>query len=90
MHHHQTHLQHTTTTNTPPTHPFTQVEWLRTRIADIPYRLVFESALELMGSTQVGTFTMGAGGQSKGPPPAGARCRWLATVCVGGVFLVGG
>ena len=60
-----------------------QVEWLRARIADIPYRLVFESALELMGSTRVGTFTMGEGGQSKGPPPAGgcaldgARC-----VCV--------
>lgn len=31
---------------------------------------MFESALELMGSTQVGSFQLGAGGQSKGPPPA--------------------
>lgn len=34
--------------------PFVQVEWLRERIAQIPIRLVFESALELMGCTQVG------------------------------------
>ena len=33
-----------------------QVEWLRARISAIPVRLVFESALELMGTTQIGTF----------------------------------
>ena len=32
-----------------------QVEWLRTHISKVPIRLVFESALELMGTTQVGT-----------------------------------
>lgn len=46
------------------------MEWLRGRISGIPLRLVFESALELMGSTQVGSFQMGGGGQAKGPPPA--------------------
>ena len=35
---------------------FGQVEWLRARISAIPVRLVFESALELMGTTQIGTF----------------------------------
>ena len=30
-----------------------QVEWLRQHIQAIPTRLVFESALELMGSTKV-------------------------------------
>lgn len=33
-----------------------QVEWLRERIQAVPVRLVFESALELMGCTQIGTF----------------------------------
>ena len=33
-----------------------QVEWLREKIRDIPIRLVFESALELMGTTQLGGF----------------------------------
>ncbi len=33
-----------------------QVEWLRARIQAVPVRLVFESALELMGCTQIGTF----------------------------------
>lgn len=33
-----------------------QVEWLRERIQAVPLRLVFESALELMGCTQIGTF----------------------------------
>jgi len=32
------------------------VEWLRARIQAVPVRLVFESALELMGCTQIGTF----------------------------------
>jgi hypothetical protein len=30
-----------------------QVEWIRERLTRIPVRLVFESALELMGTTQV-------------------------------------
>jgi len=33
-----------------------QVEWLRERIQRVPVRLVFESALELMGTTQLGSF----------------------------------
>ncbi|KAL3147924.1 Magnesium chelatase, variant 2 [Trebouxia sp. C0010 RCD-2024] len=50
---------------------YDQVEWLKARVDQIPVRLVFESALELMSSTQIGTFQMGAsGGKSKGPPPA--------------------
>ncbi|GAB4822001.1 hypothetical protein N2152v2_009047 [Parachlorella kessleri] len=49
---------------------FDQVEWLRERVGQVPVRLVFESALELMSSTQVGSFKMGDGGKSKGPPPA--------------------
>ncbi|RMZ54985.1 hypothetical protein APUTEX25_000502, partial [Auxenochlorella protothecoides] len=44
---------------------FDQVEWLKARIEHIPIRLVFESALELMSSTQ-----MGGESKSKGPPPA--------------------
>ena len=35
---------------------YDQVEWLRERIKQIPVRLVFESALELMSLTQIGTF----------------------------------
>ena len=47
-----------------------QVEWLRERVQAIPVRLVFESALELMGSTQIGSFTMSSKpGERKGPPP---------------------
>jgi magnesium chelatase subunit H len=49
---------------------FDQVEWLRARVAKVPVRLVFESSLELMESTQVGGFQMAPGGKSKGPPPA--------------------
>jgi len=33
-----------------------QVEWLGEKSKDIPIRLVFESALELMGTTQLGGF----------------------------------
>ena len=39
---------------------FCQVEWLREHIGNIPIRLVFESALELMGTTQLGGFKVGA------------------------------
>ena len=35
---------------------YDQVEWLKARVDKIPVRLVFESALELMSSTQIGTF----------------------------------
>jgi magnesium chelatase subunit H len=45
---------------------YDQVLWLRERIAPIPIRLVFESALELMSMTQLGAFAMGA--QPKGMP----------------------
>ncbi|XRB01360.1 magnesium-chelatase subunit ChlH [Pycnococcus provasolii] len=51
---------------------YDQVEWLNARIKDIPTRLVFESALELMSSTRIGTFTMKPpkDGKKAGPPPA--------------------
>lgn len=50
---------------------YDQVEWLRSRIADVPLRFVFESALELMSCTSVGSFQMAApGGKKAGPPPA--------------------
>jgi magnesium chelatase subunit H len=50
---------------------FDQVTWLRERIERVPTRFVFESALELMALTQVGSFTMaGGGGEGSGPPPA--------------------
>ncbi|EIE25813.1 hydrogenobyrinic acid a,c-diamide cobaltochelatase, partial [Coccomyxa subellipsoidea C-169] len=49
---------------------YDQVEWLRERVQQIPIRLVFESALELMGTTQLGGFKMDPSGKSKGPPPA--------------------
>lgn len=39
---------------------YDQVEWLRARVGAIPYRLVFESSLELMSATQVG----GRGGRA--------------------------
>lgn len=47
--------------HSPQSHPPTndchlQVEWLRERIQKVPVRLVFESALELMGTTQLGSF----------------------------------
>jgi hypothetical protein len=49
---------------------YDQVEWLRGKIENVPTRLVFESALELMGTTQVGSFRMAPGGKAAGPPPA--------------------
>ncbi len=45
---------------------YDQVEWLRPRIAAIPTRLVFESALELMALTRLGRFKMGS--SSSGMP----------------------
>ena len=38
---------------------YDQVLWLRDRVAQIPIRLVFESALELMSLTQLGAFAIG-------------------------------
>ncbi len=38
---------------------YDQVMWLRDRISQIPIRLVFESALELMALTQIGGFVIG-------------------------------
>ena len=35
---------------------YDQVEWLKSKVGKIPVRLVFESALELMSTTQIGTF----------------------------------
>jgi magnesium chelatase subunit H len=62
---------------------FDQVEWLKERVDKVPVRFVFESALELMSSTQVGSFQMnnnnnnndgnGSGSTTSkptGPPPA--------------------
>ena len=51
---------------------FDQVEWLNARIKGIPYKFIFESALELMSSTRVGAFEMkpNPGGKKAGPPPA--------------------
>jgi magnesium chelatase subunit H len=38
---------------------YDQVLWLRDRVQNIPVRLVFESALELMSLTQIGKFAIG-------------------------------
>ncbi|MBL1208396.1 magnesium chelatase subunit H [Geminocystis sp. GBBB08] len=38
---------------------YDQVMWLREKVAHIPIRLVFESALELMSLTQIGKFSIG-------------------------------
>ncbi|MCU0526671.1 MAG: magnesium chelatase subunit H [Elainella sp. Prado103] len=45
---------------------YDQVLWLRSRVQQIPIRLVFESALELMSLTQLGKFVIGD--QPKGMP----------------------
>lgn len=45
---------------------YDQVIWLQARVKDIPIRLIFESALELMSLTQLGKFTLG--GKPKGMP----------------------
>ena len=49
-----------------------QVEWLREKSRDIPIRLVFESALELMGTTQLGGFKVGLPSQC----PINTLPRW--------------
>eukprot|EP01036_Dinobryon_divergens_P025656 gene25656-34229_t len=45
---------------------YNQVEWLRKGIQSVPTRFCFESALELMAETSVGSFQMK--GSSTGPP----------------------
>ncbi len=45
---------------------YDQVIWLQERVKDIPIRLVFESALELMSLTRLGKFVIGD--QPKGMP----------------------
>mgnify|MGYP001793916691 CR=1 FL=1 len=45
---------------------YDQVLWLRERLSDVPIRLVFESALELMSLTQLGAFKIGE--KPKGMP----------------------
>lgn len=53
---------------------YDQVEWVKERIEHIPIRLVFESALELMSYTEIGTFNMKTSpGQKKAGPPAPVR-----------------
>lgn len=50
---------------------FEEVNWLRDRLSKIPTRFIFESALELMSSTQVGSFSMASEpGKKQGMPPA--------------------
>jgi len=38
------------------------VEWLKEQLTGVPVILVFESALELMGMTRIGTFAMDPSG----------------------------
>ncbi|MEB3247784.1 MAG: magnesium chelatase subunit H, partial [Merismopediaceae bacterium] len=45
---------------------YDQVLWLQERVQDIPIRLIFESALELMSLTQLGNFKIGE--KPKGMP----------------------
>ena len=55
------------------------MEWLRERVQAIPVRLAFESALELMSTTQIGTF------QVAFPPAmlAAALRSWRRASCYG-------
>eukprot|EP00850_Spirogloea_muscicola_P005360 SM000024S07822 [mRNA] locus=s24:715044:727991:+ [translate_table: standard] len=47
---------------------YDQCEWLQARVDHIPVRLCFESSLELMSTTKIGSFTMGGKEQKKGMP----------------------
>lgn len=64
------------------------MEWLKARIDKIPIRLCFESALELMSVTRVGSFSMAqqAPGKKSGPPPIVKKVLGLfgsqVSVCV--------
>ncbi|CAI5948602.1 unnamed protein product [Closterium sp. NIES-64] len=46
---------------------YDECEWLQQRIKSIPIRLIFESSLELMAMTTLGSFAM-VGGKSQGMP----------------------
>jgi magnesium chelatase subunit H len=51
---------------------YDDVEWVKERVADVPVKFAFESALELMSETKVGEFEMkpAPDGRKAGPPPA--------------------
>jgi magnesium chelatase subunit H len=50
---------------------YSQIQWLKRRIEDIPTKFCFESALELMSETRVGEFNMmNSNKENSGPPPA--------------------
>jgi magnesium chelatase subunit H len=49
---------------------YNQINWIKDRIGNIPTRFCFESALELMSETKVGSFSMDPGKGPAGPPPA--------------------
>lgn len=57
------------------------MEWLRGQLAGVPVVLVFESALELMGTTRLGSFEMDPSGALAGSStlasPAQLGCRVL-------------
>jgi hypothetical protein len=58
------------------------VEWLRSQLTGVPVVLVFESALDLMGQTRIGSFTMdpsGALSASRGRP--GTCSLWCCRPC---------
>ncbi|GMH35161.1 hypothetical protein BSKO_03029 [Bryopsis sp. KO-2023] len=42
--------------------------WLRERIEKVPLRFIFESALELMSMTKIGSFQMASGKKAEAPP----------------------
>ena len=48
---------------------YDQVCWLKERLERVPLRVSFESAIELMESTRLGSFEMANGGKQKGGPP---------------------
>ena len=56
------------------------MEWLRERVRAIPVRLAFESALELMGTTQIGSFQV-CGRLSNGHSSGIALARKAHLVC---------
>eukprot|EP01041_Mallomonas_annulata_P000983 gene983-1922_t len=47
---------------------YNSILWIRRRIDHIPTRFCFESALELMKETSVGSFKMAGGSSGSGPP----------------------
>lgn len=49
---------------------YSQIQWIKSKIGNIPTKFCFESALELMSETKVGDFTMAPKEGSKSGPPA--------------------